>query len=336
MRKISLLVLLWTMGILSVKAQSISKAEYFFDADPGPGKGIALSVTASGAISATYSVPVGALSAGMHKIFVRFGYSTGEWGAVEGDLFYVDPNPIDTSVKVESIEYFFDRDPGAGKALALSATPSTSVTVNGSVPVSTLANGWHKVYTRGKYSNGQYGFFTGETFFIQKTPGPDPMADIVKVEYYFDKQDTQIEHAVNMPFSPVRVDSVLVSASPKIDSPIHDTIHFISVRVKNAYGSWTKDSTRMFKVPDADGIEKLTQGSNPVFIYPNPFSDYLTLEGDMKNILLTDVTGKEIMNIASSPGYQKHRLDMSTLKPGIYIVKIFSGNAVQSSKVFKQ
>ena len=148
MRKSSLLMLLWLLGIVSLKAQSISKAEYFFDTDPGVSKGTALTVTPSGAISATYAISTASLSAGMHKLFVRFGYSTGEWGPADGDFFYVDAHPLDTSITIKSVEYFYDKDPGPGKGASVALTPSGNISTIIGLPTTALSKGWHNAYVR--------------------------------------------------------------------------------------------------------------------------------------------------------------------------------------------
>ena len=333
-------MLLWLLGIVSLKAQSISKAEYFFDTDPGVSKGTALTVTPSGAISATYAISTGSLSPGMHKLFVRFGFSTGEWGPAEGDIFYIDAHPIDTGLTIQSLEYFYDRDPAPGKGTSVTVTPSGNISTNISLPTTVLSKGWHNAYIRSRYSNGEYGFFTGTSFVIKN----DDLifnGAITKLEFYIDGKDGKPNNSplgffgngnnINIPFSPVKVDSVRASDSFTFDNSITG-IHTITVQAKNSFGTWSKDSTRSFTVGSV-GIEKENH-SETISIYPNPVKDYLYLDGTMKSIYLTDLNGKIL--ISNNSYSAKQKLDLSSLNSGVYILRIFTGDAVECKKVIKE
>ncbi len=339
MRKSSLIMLLWLLGIVSLKAQSISKAEYFFDTDPGVSKGTALTVTPSGAISATYAISTGSLSPGMHKLFVRFGFSTGEWGPAEGDIFYIDAHPIDTGLTIQSLEYFYDRDPAPGKGTSVAVTPSGNISTNISLPTTVLSNGWHNAYVRSRYSNGEYGFFTGTSFVIKN----DDLifnGGIVKLEYYIDGKNGKPAgtgffgngYNVNIPFSPVKVDSVTVSDSDVLDSSLTGA-HTITVQAKNSFGTWSKDSTVAFTIKSNAGIENQNH-AEVISMYPNPVKDYLYLDGTMKSIYLTDLNGKILISNTSYSAKQK--IDMSSLNSGVYILRIFTGDAVECKKVIKE
>src|SRR5690606_31995722 len=69
-------------GLNSNPAQvsKITKAEYFFDTDPGFGNGINIPLTPGIDISAlSFNADISALSNGVHTLFVRSCDSLGQW-----------------------------------------------------------------------------------------------------------------------------------------------------------------------------------------------------------------------------------------------------------------
>lgn len=70
---------------------NIVAAEYYFDVDPGPGNGTAISITPGNTISKTVSVPVNviaALPAGLHQLVCRVQDSEGDWSIAHAFPFY--------------------------------------------------------------------------------------------------------------------------------------------------------------------------------------------------------------------------------------------------------
>ena len=67
-------------------------------------------------------------------------------------------------------------------------------------------------------------------------------------------------------------------------------------------------------------------------IYPNPFSDIIHINGMLaKRIEITDINGNIIMTELQN----LNRIDLSSLKPGIYFVSIFSDNNKWTEKLVK-
>ena len=335
MKKLSLLMLLWLLGIVSLKAQSISKAEYFFDKDPGVGNANALSVTASGAITASYGVSTSGLTAGMHQLFVRFGFSTGEWGPVEGKMFYIDQRPLDTTVNINALEYFYDKEPGLSKGTEISIPASRIYSNNVSLATNSIANGWHRAYIRAKYSNGEYGFYTSSPFLMVAPDKPLLDGKIVKLEYFVDYITFYGNgNNFNIPFSPARVDSITISDSLVLNKSIVDS-HTITVHAKNAWGTWSKDTTKKFFVKRTVGIENAMAPEDIILIYPNPVKDLLYIDGKFNHIVLTDLNGKTILTNDFIAVQQHETINMEMLPAGVYILKTYSINSVSSKKIIK-
>ncbi len=73
----------------------ITAAEYFFDADPGIGNGISLTVTTPGNIvTQTFVVPAGALSLGQHFVSIRVKDQAGNWSLYDYDTLNIGNSTI--------------------------------------------------------------------------------------------------------------------------------------------------------------------------------------------------------------------------------------------------
>ena len=86
----------------SLMGQSINKAEYFFDADPGVGNGINIPVSAAGTlVNLSEIFDFSGLSAGYHNVSVRVQDDNGLWSHAEGRRFYIEDEivlPISTKI----------------------------------------------------------------------------------------------------------------------------------------------------------------------------------------------------------------------------------------------
>jgi hypothetical protein len=73
--------------------------------------------------------------------------------------------------------------------------------------------------------------------------------------------------------------------------------------------------------------------SEDLQIYPNPFSDILHINGiQAKRIEVTDING----NLVATAFQNLNRIDLSSLKPGIYFISIFSDNNKWTEKLVKK
>ena len=70
-----------------------------------------------------------------------------------------------------------------------------------------------------------------------------------------------------------------------------------------------------------------------ITLYPNPTSDYLNIKTDhnISKVDLFDMTGKLVL----SSKLQEHKVDVSTLIKGNYIIKIYTQSGVVTSKFIK-
>lgn len=333
MKRVSL-VLLFLLGLGGFsQAQTISKGEYFFDKDPGIGNGTALSFSASGSISATFSMPVNGLSIGMHNLYMRFCYSNGEWGLIQGQAFYVEKNSTLASATIDTVEYFYDKDPGLGNAKIYPISPTTNLGVIANLSTSGLGKGWHNVYMRCRYSNNAWGFYNVGSFLLENPSSMDSMSGMTYIEYLIDKKDS-LGKGIKIPFSPVRLDSASAILNLSASNMSVDT-HHITIRVRNGYGAWSKDSTRKFRVTGITGIIAPDVDENKIVVYPNPAKEYLIIEGKVESISLNDLTGKELIRILSSQEQSHHELNMMALPSGVYVLRLNTSGETLVRKIFK-
>lgn len=76
-----------------------------------------------------------------------------------------------------------------------------------------------------------------------------------------------------------------------------------------------------------------TVKSENVHLFPNPFKDVITIKGsEAKEIELTDMNGKTYKMEVLDP----HRIDLSCLNPGMYIISIFTENQKWTEKIVKK
>lgn len=81
-------------------------------------------------------------------------------------------------------------------------------------------------------------------------------------------------------------------------------------------GSFSMESNE-YKVGNV-GVESVVIGENIVRVYPNPAIDYINIEGDFENATLLNLNGQTIFMTTNSV------VDVSSLSPGIYLMKIKS------------
>ena len=140
--------------------------EYFFDRDPGYGKGLQTSVTDG---RNTVAIDLGELEAGAHVLYVRCHDGKGRWSATVSHPLYVCK-----AVDIVQLEYFFDTaDPGIGKAtqVALPADKYSRFTFE--IALGNLQSGQHTLNVRAKGSGGLWTLLSSESFELTDESGID-------------------------------------------------------------------------------------------------------------------------------------------------------------------
>jgi hypothetical protein len=149
----------------TVNTGTINAMEYFVDKDPHVGKGVALSINAADTIFKAFQFSTQNLSSGRHFLHLRNKVQTGYWSPWQLHIFYVE----DTfnSGPINQFEYFIDKDPGVGNAIAVNITPADTFESKFSVDCSNLIPGNHFLFLRNKIQTGFWSPWQMHLFYVK-------------------------------------------------------------------------------------------------------------------------------------------------------------------------
>ena len=100
-------------------------------------------------------------------------------------------------------EYFYDTDPGLENGNQISFTQDSIIDVNFQLDVSGLSPGFHKAYFRTKDENNMWSLTNVMNIYVedvQQNPTPEPLPDLVQVEYFLDT-DPGEGNGISIPFT---------------------------------------------------------------------------------------------------------------------------------------
>src|SRR5258705_7261245 len=93
--------------MLLTRGQGFSKAEYFFDTDPGINNGTQILLSGTNdTINFSAAILTTSLSAGFHFLGLRVKHNNGTWGLFEKRGLYVS-NTTSDAADIIAAEYFF-------------------------------------------------------------------------------------------------------------------------------------------------------------------------------------------------------------------------------------
>ena len=148
----------------------VRQIEYFFDTDPGYGKGFALALPNEG--ENTYEISFESLSSGYHLLSLRAQDEKGRWSSVVSRPIFV-ANPQ----KVVAMEYFIDNDPGEGKVIAVKLPEDLSAPFAFEVATEQIEPGEHKFCVRAKGTDGIWTYLSKKSFTVSNGKAGDANCD---------------------------------------------------------------------------------------------------------------------------------------------------------------
>lgn len=226
----------------SLTAQTILKAEYFFDIDPGNGNGIPITFTPTGgAVVFTTSIPTTSLSAGFHHLAIRVKETGGLWSQFEHRGFYLTTSTANAA-NITAAEYFFDTDPGQGAGTSIPVTAGANTNFVVSIPTSSLTSGFHFLAIRTKGLDGRWGLFEGRGFYI--TASTSNVPNLTAAEYFFDTDPGQ-GNGIAVPITPGATANFIANIPTASLTP---GFHFVAVRTKGPDGKWGIFESRGFYI----------------------------------------------------------------------------------------
>ena len=221
MKTFRLIGLLCAMTVsVAVAAQ---QAEYWLDADPGLGHGVAIVLVDD---NGNASVPTSSLQPGVHTLGVR-AKQAGVWGQTYTHRFYVLTAP---NTAISGAEWWLDADPGHGQATAVAADGTTQQVV---IPFTTtgLTTGIHTLGVRMRQ-----GDTWGQTYTHRFMIIPDQVVSAT-IETVEASWDFDVEHAIAIPFTQ-EGDVVEISNHALSIDELSNGVHTLCICAQ-ANGKWT-------------------------------------------------------------------------------------------------
>lgn len=239
------LLILFCSLSLTAFAQTINRAEYFIDADPGHGSGTPVTVSTPGAnVSFSFNVPTTALAPGFHRLGFRIRQNNGTWSHPNFTPFYVLTPPV-TASNLVSGEYFFDNDPGFGNGTAIAFTPGTEVNLSLPVNIGALTPGFHVIVIRFRDNHGRWTHGEARTFYVVPPVTPDPATDITRVEYFF---NTDLGAGNNTPLTITPGSPQNNSFAINLPPSLTPGFHKIGFRYRDNKNRWSHAEVRAFYI----------------------------------------------------------------------------------------
>jgi PKD repeat protein len=215
---------------------TIIAMEYFFDNDPGLGKGIIIPVMPENAVSETININLNHLNTGLHRLYVRALDDRGDWSiALSKTVLVQDSHKDDPLPDIQTVEYFFDTDPGNGNASELTFTANDYISFTPNISLSNVTNGLHRLYIRAKDENDQWGIASTNSVYVQNTHLNDPLPDITYMEYFLD-HDPELGKGTAIDLS--QGETVDISKNITLTS-INEGLHRLYVRAMDSNNQWS-------------------------------------------------------------------------------------------------
>lgn len=221
---------------------NITKAEYFFDTDPGFGNATPATVTPGQDINFVLSESIAALNKGLHTFYVRVKDADNKWSLTHTQLFYKEPAISNLIPNITKAEYFFDTDPGFGNGTTATVTAGQDINFAINGDISALSKGLHTLFVRVKDANNKWSLTNTQLFYNEPVIS-HPVPNITQAEYYFDT-DPGFGNATAFTISPQAQNITQAISLPA--GGLSKGFHRLFIRVKDASNKWSITNTPLF------------------------------------------------------------------------------------------
>ena len=234
--------------------QNIIAAEYFFDTDPGFGKGALVTIVPGTDLNTVAaSVNTAGLGLGTHRLYFRTKNQEGRWAIslvrefiVNNDFSY--PAAPAAVQNVVAAEYFFDTDPGFGNGMQASITAGTDLNgIAAAVNTTGLGVGSHLLYVRTKNQEGRWAITLVKDFIVDNDfsypTAPAAAQNVTAAEYFIDT-DPGFGAASSIPVTPgTNISNLSVTVNT---AGLTSGTHRLFVRTRSQEGRWSIAATDTF------------------------------------------------------------------------------------------
>jgi len=220
----------------------INRVEYFFDADPGLGNGIAIPITSAVDVTQSLGLPLNSIADGFHILYFRARTTDGRWSIPVAKTVFVQQNAQSTITPLlKKIEYFFDVDPGVGNGTTI-ALSTSSIDQLVTIDLSAVPTGFHLLYMRSQDVNNQWSLLTVKPFFVQTS-----RSNIVAVDYYFFDGTTKSAVKTYTNFTPAK--NLTLDFAAVLDGLLPNTSYQIHLTAINITGQRSTEVVHTFVTP---------------------------------------------------------------------------------------
>ena len=231
----------------TAEGAAVLLCEYWWDSDPGYGKGISFTSTYDGDSALVVAdFPTDTLSPGMHTLGVRLN-NRGQWSSTLYREVLVTEETAEGAT-VLLCEYWWDSDPGYGKGISFTSTyDGDSALVVADFPTDTLSPGMHtlgvRVNNRGNWS---------DTYVTSVAVDNDNACSYVSQVEYFWGEDPGYGNGT--PIDIVPSDSIELS-DYEIPFPVDSTTieYTLTIRARTAVG-WGPSYVHYFVLTPVDSV----------------------------------------------------------------------------------
>ena len=329
-----LLAIAW-LGMINLSyAQNIVQAEYYINADPGPGNATAVSFTSSDSVSHVFALDVSGLDLGMHVLFMRVRQDNGLWSLPQKRHFYV----MDTTTRVVQVfdgsiyaaEYFVDQDPGIGNGTRIDFASTKSANENFSLTVTDQEPGLHYLFLRAKQDDGLWSVVEKVPFYVIDTTSQDVIffrPGLVAAEYFFD-EDPGPGNGKSIPIQ--KDDSISHRPWTASTEGLEVGRHYLYLRVQSEDGLWNTVTRKEVFISDKGcNLPVADFAFDTVSVNTNIGLTDLSTNVDASTTYEWDVFADDVID-SESPTF-----DTLFSKRGVYPVKLTVRNSTDcfTSKV---
>ena len=302
---------------------TIIKAEYFIDTDPGVGNATNLNITSGSNLESSFAIPLNSVPNGIHILHIRVKNNLNIWGLYAIQAFYKSPQILGNDVV--AAEYFIDDDPGVGNAETLSISEGEVLNEFLSIPLTTISAGIHILHIRVKNSSNQWGLYARQVFY----KSPQILGNEIVASEYFIDEDPGIGLATSVPITQGQiVDELLNIAIPE---DLSEGEHLMHLRVKRTDGTWS-----LYGRPESLTVLSVNNLSfETLKLFPNPVEDVLNISfrnGTLDSVKIIDFNGK----ILFEKSEHLEQVQLQDLASGVYLIQIKTSSGAISKKIIKK
>lgn len=227
-------ILLLLLCAANLFANNITAVEYSWDTPAPAGTGAPLTVAAPGAqVNVVQNIPINALSAGLHQLFIRAYDDSAGWGSADREWIFKYAPVTTSNREVLELQIGFDGNVGT----VYDVPDASSVQLIRNVPIAALTNGLHYVNVRARDNFGNWSQIHSEWIYKYQTITPSNR-EVLELQIGFDGSVGAI-HDVPDASTTQLIRNIAVDA-------LTNGLHYVNVRARDNFGVWSSIHSEWF------------------------------------------------------------------------------------------